>query len=237
MTATRDKIQQNLTRIMERLSRAARRSGRAKEAVQLVAITKQVDVDVCRELFELGIRDLGESRPQELWRKRSLLPDQVRWHLVGPLQRNKARRTLPLIALLHSVDSPALLQRLNELSVELELRPDLLIEVNVSGEASKHGVRPEELAPTLSAAAGLTHVRITGLMTMAAWSEDAETARPTFAGLRELRDRLRPSAPPNCPLQELSMGMSGDFEVAIEEGATIVRIGSALFQGLAEPGP
>jgi hypothetical protein len=219
--------------VRQRIAEAARASGRAANTVRLVAVTKQVGPDVARGLVELGVTELGESRPQELWRKHELVPGPVCWHLVGPLQRNKARRTLPLASMIHSVDSLPLLRKLDELAAELDLRPDVLLEVNVSGEAAKHGLRPDEL-PAVLEAAGQLSLHVLGLMTMAPYDPDPERARPTFRGLRELGERLARATPDNCPLRELSMGMSGDFEVAIAEGATIVRIGSALFEGIEE---
>jgi hypothetical protein len=197
-----------------------------------VAVTKQVDSTVAAALVDLGVTDLGESRPQELWRKAEDVHKPVNWHLVGHLQRNKARRTLPLVTLIHSVDNLPLLRSLDELASQRGLQPAVLLEVNVSGEASKHGFRPDDMAAALEAAGQLQGVRVCGLMTMAPYDSEPERARPNFAGLRAMRERLQRFAPPNCPLHELSMGMSGDFEVAIAEGATIVRIGSALFEGI-----
>ncbi len=235
MNRIRDKLRQNLAGVRERVELAAQAAGRSPWDVQIVAVTKQVDESVARELVELGVTDLGESRPQELWRKHELVPGPVRWHLIGPLQRNKARRTLPLVNLVHSVDSASLLNRLDELAAELSLCPNVLLEVNTSGEANKHGFRPDEISAVIEAASDLMRVQIRGLMTMAPYDSDPDRARPYFASLRELRDRVRALALANCQLNELSMGMSGDFEAAIAEGATIVRIGSALFQGIGEP--
>ena len=231
MAPTCDRLRENLSRVRERIARAAESAGRAADSVRLVAVTKQADSAVAAELVELGVSDLGESRPQELWRKAANVGKPVHWHLIGHLQRNKARRTLPLVNLIHSVDSLALLRSLDELAVQQGLQPAVLLEVNVSGEATKHGFRPGDAATALDAAGRMKRVRVCGLMTMAPYDSDPDRARPTFAALRELREQLKRSAPANCPLRELSMGMSGDFEVAIAEGATIVRIGSALFAG------
>ena len=232
MTSKRDKLRENLAQVRERIARAAEAAGRAAESVRLVAVTKQVGTELAGELVELGVSELGESRPQELWQKAQTMNRPVRWHLVGPLQRNKARRTLPLVSLIHSVDSLSLLRWLDELAEQQGLQPAVLLEVNVSGEASKHGFGPDEARRAAEVVGQLKRLRVCGLMTMAPFDPDPEHARPTFAGMRELRDQLQSIAPPNCPLTELSMGMSGDFEVAIAEGATIVRIGSALFQGI-----
>jgi pyridoxal phosphate enzyme (YggS family) len=157
----------------------------------------------------------------------------VRWHLVGHLQRNKIERTLPLVHLIHSVDSWRLLDALNEEAGKGEMTADVLLEVNVSREANKHGFAPEEIPELASRLAGLRHVQIRGLMTMAALEDEPEHCRPTFTALRLLRDRLQQQC--DRPIEHLSMGMSNDFEVAIEEGATLVRIGTALFEGLANP--
>ena len=184
-------------------------------------------------LAELGVRDLGESRPQELWRKAAALP-AVRWHLIGHLQRNKIERTLPLVHCIHSVDSLRLLAALEEEAARTGRTVDVLLEVNASREANKQGFAPEDLPGLAPALAALKRVRVTGLMTMAAYEEDPERCRPTFVLLRELRDRLRTAVGSAQPLTELSMGMTNDFEVAVEEGATLVRIGTALFEGLTE---
>jgi pyridoxal phosphate enzyme (YggS family) len=235
MGSWRDKLSENLTSVRRRIDQAARSAGRAADTVRLVAVTKQVAAAVARGLVELGVSDLGENRPQELWRKHDLVTGPVRWHLVGNLQKNKARRTLPLVHLIQSVDSTSLLKRLDDFAVEMDFRPDVLLEVNVSGESTKHGFRPDDLTRVIADSVELNRVRIRGLMTMAPYSEDRDRARPYFATLRDLRDRLTGQSAPNCRLTELSMGMSGDFEAAIAEGATIVRIGSALFEGIKEP--
>jgi PLP dependent protein len=202
--------------------------------VTLVAVTKTAPIEAASELVALGVRHLGENRPQELWRKTAALPALVRWHLIGHLQRNKIERTLPLVHRIHSVDSLRLLAALEEEAERQELAVDALLEVNASREAGKNGFAPEEAARLAPALRGLKRVRVTGLMTMAAYDEDPQRCRPTFADLRELRDRLRAAVGEAHPLTDLSMGMTNDFEVAVEEGATLVRIGTALFDGLTE---
>jgi pyridoxal phosphate enzyme (YggS family) len=159
--------------------------------------------------------------------------ESVLWHQVGHLQRNKARRTVPLVSMLHSGDSLRLLETLDQLSAELGRRLPVLLEVNISGEAAKHGFAADEMAPVLEEVGALEHLQIRGLMAMAGLGQGAEDTRRDFAQLRQLRDRLKAACPPNVSLDELSMGMSGDFEAAIEEGSTIVRVGSALFEGVA----
>jgi hypothetical protein len=202
--------------------------------VTLVAVTKTVDAGMAALLADMGIRDLGESRPQELWKKAAAAPASVRWHLVGHLQRNKIERTLPLVKMIHSVDSVRLLEALEQECAKQELRPRVLLEVNVSREEAKHGFRPEEMPALAKTFERYPHLDIAGFMSMAALAGNPEEARPTFAALRRWRDRLRQLLGQPNALPELSMGMTNDFEIAIEEGATLVRIGSALFEGLSE---
>ncbi len=226
-------IAANLARIRERIAVAAKRVGRDPDPVTLVAVTKYVGPEEIRGLVQAGCIDIGESRPQELWKKAEALTDlPIRWHLVGHLQRNKVQRTIPMVAEIHSVDSQRLLAAIDQAAGKLGRRIDVLLEVNVSGEKAKHGFSPSELESALPSLAELREVRVRGLMTMAGLEGGLERARADFRRLRELRDKLQAAAPENIALDELSMGMSGDFEAAIEEGATIVRVGSALFEGL-----
>jgi pyridoxal phosphate enzyme (YggS family) len=178
---------------------------------------------------------LGESRPQQIWDRAAQLADlPVRWHLIGHLQRNKVRRTLPLLSMIHSIDSLRLAEAIDETAAELSLRVPVLLEVHVSGEETKGGIEPDEIEPLLPALAKCSRLDIRGLMCMAALDGGQSTAHRDFAALRNLRDRLRANCPPNVRLDDLSMGMSGDYEAAIEEGATIVRVGSALFEGIGD---
>ena len=221
-------LAESLTDVRRRIEDTCDRAGRDPSGVRLVAVTKYAPIEAVRELVALGHADLGENRPQQLLERAALLEGSgVTWHLIGPLQRNKARKVLPVASLIHSVDGLRLLESLYRLAEELSLRPRLLLEVNVSGEATKHGFRPEELRATWPQVAGFGRLDIAGLMTMAPYSDDPEASRPVFRSLRRLRDDLAAAGP--FPLPELSMGMSGDFEVAIEEGATVVRVGSSLF--------
>lgn len=236
MTDIAARIRENLVRVRERMESAAARSGRSADSVTLVAVTKYVSPDIARLLAEAGCRDLGESRPQQLWEKAAALadvaPPPIRWHMIGPLQRNKIARTLPLVSLLHSGESVKLLRAVQEEARQQQFVVPLLLEVNVSGDPAKHGFCPHELEPLLAGWARFDHLCIQGLMAMAGRESDPAATRAEFAQLRELRDRLSAMAPGHVKLTELSMGMSGDFEAAIEEGATMVRIGSALFEGL-----
>ncbi len=223
-------IADNLSRVRERIAAAAHAAGHNPADIRLVAVSKYVDAATAAELVAAGCNDLGESRPQELWDKAASPPlAGVRWHLIGRLQRNKVRRTLPLVELIHSIDSERLLKEIDEQAAALDLTPRVLLEVNCSGEAAKQGFTQEALRAILPMLAGLAHVRVEGLMSMAPLEGDLNAARRTFAALRALRDKLALACPPNVALRELSMGMSGDFEAAIAEGATIVRVGSLLF--------
>jgi PLP dependent protein len=230
-------IADNLHRVQERIARAAESAGRKANDITLVGVTKYVGPREAADLVTAGCLDLGESRPQELWKKheelRALGSDTpVRWHLVGHLQRNKVARTLPLITLIHSVDSERLLAAIHEAHAaagDNQPPTSVLLEVNTSGETAKQGLGLDDVEPLLAAAPNYPHVAIRGLMTMAALEGGPTVAAQNFASLRELRDRLKPNAPSCATLDELSMGMSGDFEIAIREGATIVRVGSALW--------
>lgn len=234
------RIVENLARVREQIAAAELRGGRQPGSVTLVAVTKYVGPAEAEALVAAGCHDLGESRPQELWRKAEALAGlPVRWHLVGHLQRNKIRRTLPHVTLLHSADSERLLADLDSISRDLGRKTSVLLEVNISGESAKHGLTPHELDCATGSASALgarvaefKHLEIRGLMAMAGLAGGRDGAKADFVNLRALRDRLRTSFPPEITLAELSMGMSDDFDLAIEAGATIVRIGSALFEGV-----
>lgn len=226
-------IAANLQRVREQIADAAQRAGRRPEDITLVGVTKYVDAAAARALLESGCHDLGESRPQSLWERAEALTGlPVRWHMIGHLQRNKVKRTLPYVSLLHSGDSLRLLETVDAEAKALGRMVDVLLEINISGDATKHGFRPEDLRGSLPKIAALGNLQVRGLMTMAALEGGPERARRDFAALRELRDELRADGPVAIELHELSMGMSGDFAEAIQEGATLVRIGSALWEGL-----
>jgi pyridoxal phosphate enzyme (YggS family) len=216
-------LSERLASVRGRIADACRRAGRPPDSVTLVAVTKTVSAEVAAVAVELGVTDLGENRPQELWKKSAALP-AARFHLIGHLQRNKIDRTIPLTTLVHSVDSERVLDALDAFGRSRGERVPVLLEVNCSREASKGGLSPDELLALGDKALSLPGVSVRGLMTMAAYHDDPELCRPAFAELRALRDRLG--------VAELSMGMSNDFEVAIEEGATLVRVGTTLFEGL-----
>lgn len=231
---TNPRLRENIDRICGEIAEAAVRSGRTADAVKLVAATKYVDTAITRQVADTGVFDLGESRPQEIWAKAPELTDlPIRWHLIGHLQRNKVRRTLPLVSLIHSVDSLRLLEELQNEAARLPHQVAILLEVNISGDATKTGFSPAEIEAVLIAATAHDHLQVQGLMSMAGLDSDAATAAKQFAAVRELRDRLQPNCPPSISLAELSMGMSGDFREAIAAGATMVRVGSSLFEGLS----
>lgn len=228
------RIAANLREIRDRIAQAAARAGRKSAEVTLVGVTKYVDAAVARALVDAGQFDLGESRPQELWSKAAALPDpRIRWHLIGHLQRNKARRTLPHVALLHSLDSLSLAEALSAEANAQARRLPVLLEIKIADDATKHGFAIAEAPAALQAIARLPGLEIRGLMGMASLDGGETAARRDFARLRQLRDALLRDCPPEASLAELSMGMSGDYEVAIAEGATLVRVGSALFEGVA----
>ncbi|QDU31260.1 Pyridoxal phosphate homeostasis protein [Anatilimnocola aggregata] len=224
---------ENIARVRAEVAEAAVRSGRRADEVTIVAATKYVDANITRQVAAAGLLDLGESRPQEIWSKGPELTDlPIRWHLIGHLQRNKVRRTLPFVALFHSIDSLRLLEELQTEAEKLGQVVAILLEVNISGDEAKHGFAPAEMPSVIETAAQFSHLQIRGLMSMAGLDTDAVTAQQQFAAVRQLRDQLAPNAPANVSLADLSMGMSGDFREAIAEGATMVRIGSSFFEGL-----
>jgi pyridoxal phosphate enzyme (YggS family) len=233
MTNSSATIADNLARVQERIARAAIAAGREPADVQLVGVTKYVGPTEAAALLTAGCPMLGESRPQQLWDKvaEPSLAD-ARWHMIGHLQRNKVRRTLPAVELIHSVDSLRLAKAIDGVANELDRSMRVLLEVNCSGDAEKHGLTADGLKELLPQLAELSHVEVRGLMTMAARAGGEVVAAENFAALRQLRDSLRGNCPPQVDLTELSMGMSHDFEVAIREGATIVRVGSLLFEGV-----
>jgi pyridoxal phosphate enzyme (YggS family) len=225
-----EQIERNLIDVRRRIELAAQAAGRQPDRIRLVGVTKYVESAAARCLVNAGCRDLGESRPQTLWDKAAALSDlNVTWHLVGPLQRNKIRRTLPLVTLIHSVNSLRLAETIDRVAGEMKRSIDVLIEVNVSNEAAKQGFGAEGIEPALQAMALLRWIRVKGLMGMSGLQSEPDERRREFAALRRLAERLKGVVPPQIEMSELSMGMSDDFEAAIAEGATIVRLGSVLF--------
>ena len=220
-------IAENLERVREQIAQATARVGRVAEEIELVAITKTHPAEKVREAIETGQTLFGESRVQEARAKIPELPSNLRWHFVGHLQKNKIRHALPLFEMIHSVDSLGLAQDINRIAEEDGMHPRVLLEVNVAGEASKFGFKSETLRAEMESLLALPRLSILGLMTIPLLAEEAEASRKYFVQLRKMRDRLQ--AEFRVDLAQLSMGMTQDFPVAIEEGATLVRVGTAIF--------
>ena len=220
-------LSENLKAVQNAIAHAAERSGRDSSAVELVAVSKTHPPEAVHEVLDAGQLLFGESRIQEARAKIPLLPGRARWHFIGHLQKNKVRHALPLFELFHGIDSLELAGDVNRIAEEAGAFPRVLIEVNVAGESTKFGFTPDRVRAQMEALLALGRLQIEGLMTIAPFAPEAESSRKYFAALRELRDCLQTEF--RVPLPRLSMGMSGDFEVAIEEGATLVRVGTAIF--------
>lgn len=223
-------IHRRLAEVRARIDAAAGRAGRDPSSVRLVAVSKTFPVNVVREAYAAGQRDFGENRVQEALEKIAASADlDARWHLLGHLQTNKARKAAPAFAMIQSVDSVDLLRKLDAAAADSGRTPELLVQVDLAGEATKHGAPPDAVPRILEAAGHCRAVQVVGLMTLPPIPDTPEDARPWFRQLRELRDGWLRAGLPAGMLREMSMGMSGDFEVAIQEGATIVRVGTAIF--------
>jgi len=232
-------IASNLAEVRGRIAESARRAGRPATDITLVAVSKTFGADRVREAWDAGQREFGENKVQEGLQKIADTADiSARWHLIGHLQSNKAKKAAASFACIQSVDSVELLQRLDDAAAA---RPpgsspvEVLVQVDFAGEATKFGARPEDAARTVRAGVEARHVRLAGLMLLPPWSDDPERSRPWFVRLREFRDQLARDAVPPSALRHLSMGMSHDYEAAIDEGATIIRVGTAIFG--ARPAP
>ncbi|MGI5920702.1 MAG: YggS family pyridoxal phosphate-dependent enzyme [Syntrophomonadaceae bacterium] len=222
-------MEQRAAQIKKRIAAAAQRSGRQASDITLVAVTKTVTPEVARQAFDLGLTNLGENRVQELKIKMQHIPE-ARWHMIGRLQTNKVKDVVGRVCLIHSVDRWNLAEEINKRGKLLNIQVPVLLEINIAGEEQKAGFNPNDVNSFLDSAGQLEAIRICGFMTVAPIVEDAEQTRPVFRELRRLKEELGKKPFYNADLKHLSMGMTADFEVAIEEGATIVRIGSALFQ-------
>ena len=222
-------IKDNLERVRERIDAAARRAGRDPRAVRLVAVSKTVDPERIRQAVEAGIQVLGENYIQEAQKKIEALEAKISWHFIGHLQKNKAKYAIRLFDLIHSVDSFALAEELDRAAQKQGKVQGILLQADLSGEETKFGAPEGEMIRMAEQISGLRGVSVKGLMTMPPFSDDPEDSRPYFQRLRALRDRLARMKIPGLLPEELSMGMSGDFEVAIEEGATLIRVGTAIF--------
>ena len=223
-------IAESVGKIRERIATACRKSGRSPDEVTLLAVSKTFPAERVREVVSCGVEDVGENYVQELCAKREQLADErIRWHFIGHLQSNKVRSIAPWIHLIHAVDSVSLAAEIDKRAARSNRCIDILIEINTTGEESKFGIRPEAAQELVQSLSQLEHIRICGLMTIGLFDPDPEVCRPLFRTLRGLKDQLAKLRQDNLQMMHLSMGMTGDFEVAIEEGATIVRIGTALF--------
>lgn len=232
MTTRAETVAQNLEAVRQRIAAACQRAGRAEHEVTLVCVTKTLEPDAIRAAHAAGARAFGENYGQELRDKARTLADlagDLDWHFIGPLQRNKVKYVAGTARLIHTVHSQELLQAIDERAGRAGQTQKVLVQLNLAREASKSGIGPEQLEPLLDAFATLGHCRCVGLMTMPPFFDDPDRARPLFRQLRQLRDRLCATPRAGVDLRHLSMGMSGDFEVAIEEGATLVRVGTAIF--------
>ena len=220
----------NYLAVKAEVDAACRACGRDPESVKLLVVGKTIPVPVLMELYHFGIREFAENREPELAMKFAAMPDDICWHFIGPVQSNKIRKVVKLASVIHSVDSSERLGRFERIAGEEGVSPEILLEVNVSGEESKGGMTPEELPCAASAAVNCRNIRFRGLMTMAPIDADNSELEKVFAGLRSLKEQQEKVLEYQLP--ELSMGMSGDFAEAIRCGATIVRIGSRIFEGI-----
>ncbi|MFQ5839184.1 MAG: YggS family pyridoxal phosphate-dependent enzyme [Candidatus Methylomirabilales bacterium] len=232
---TLDSLKARIDRVREAIAQAAERAGRRGEEVCLIAVAKTFPAEVSRQAVEAGITDLGESRVQEAQAKIEALGSMARWHLVGRLQSNKAKVAVRLFDLIHSVDSLKLAQTLDRYAKAQGKVLRCLVEVNLGGEMSKGGTGPDGLAGLLEGLQGLPALRVEGLMALPPYHPDPEGSRPFFRRLRRLREDMKRRFP-ELPLHHLSMGMSQDFPIAVEEGATMVRVGTAIFGSRPSPG-
>lgn len=224
-----EQVRGNWQRVLERIEQACRRSGRSPDEVTVIAVTKYLEVEQMRWLFELGVEHVGENRVQAAKPKYDHLGDRGTWHFIGHLQTNKVRDVVGRFAYVHSLDRLSLAQELDKRAAKMGIPVNCFLQVNVSGEETKSGINPQEVKPFVETIGNMKYIRVIGLMTMAHRTDDPEETRPVFRRLRELRDEVRAMGIPNVPAEHLSMGMSGDFEVAVEEGATFVRLGQILY--------
>jgi pyridoxal phosphate enzyme (YggS family) len=220
----------NLAAIRERIAAAAAAAGRPAGEVRLLAVSKTFGADEVRAAYAIGQRDFGENKVQEALQKKAATAElEIRWHLIGHLQSNKARRAAEAFAAIHAIDSVDLLRKVDRAAADAGTAPDLYIQVDLAGEATKFGAAEADVPAIALEAAQCRAAQLRGLMLLPPWSDDPEQARPYFRRLRELRDRLLDGGVAAASVRELSMGMSHDFDVAIQEGATLVRVGTAIF--------
>ena len=222
-------IRENVQFARNKIAEACRRSGRKSEEIELVAITKTVDVEQINEAIEAGIRVVGENRVQEAWRKFQEVGEKAHWHMVGHLQTNKVKRVLQFADMIHSVDSVYLAREIQTQAKKLDRTIEILIQVNTSGEESKFGLEPEATIGAIEEVSTLPNLKVKGLMTIGAFLPNPEDVRPCFKLLNDLKDRVSERGITSVEIGTLSMGMTNDYEIAIEEGSTMVRVGTAIF--------
>jgi pyridoxal phosphate enzyme (YggS family) len=224
-----EQIRERLVRVRERIARAADRAGRNAEDITLIAVSKTFDSATVQQAVDAGARDLGENRVQEAITKVGTVKGDIRWHLIGHLQSNKARQAVEAFDVIHTIDSSQLADRLDRMAGEISRRPDVLVQVDLAHEPTKSGADESELPAIVEALDSAHHLEFRGLMTLPPFFDSPEKTRPYFRRLREILEGLNSKRATQRKLTELSMGMTGDFEVAIEEGATMVRVGTAVF--------
>ena len=222
-------IKENLEEVREKIRQACQRSGRREEDVTLISVSKTKPVEMLREAYEAGSRDFGENRVQEIMEKYGQMPEDVRWHMIGHLQKNKVRQVIDKAVLIHSVDTVGLAEQIEKDAAKRDLTVDILLEVNVAEEESKFGFRTEEVEAAVMKIKEFPHVHIKGLMTIAPFVSNSEDNREVFKKLYQLYVDIRSKNIDNVNMSVLSMGMTGDYEVAVEEGATMIRVGTGIF--------
>ena len=225
-----ENIRENIESIRKRIADAAKRAGRDADEIKLIAVTKTVDVDKVEEAIAAGALDAGENKPQELARKYEVLGDKIRWHQIGSLQTNKVKYIIDKVCMIHSLDREGLAEEIDKRASKIGRVIDCLVQVNISGEESKHGMSREEVEPFVRLVAEkYPNIKIKGLMTMAPFDAERDDIKKVFRDLKELSDEINNMNIGNVEMKELSMGMTNDFEIAVEEGATMVRVGTAIF--------
>ncbi len=222
-------IKENLGEVRENIRKACKKAGRNVEDVTLIAVSKTKPLSMLEEAYEAGARDFGENKVQEIIEKRPAMPEDARFHMIGHLQRNKVKQVLPHTVLIHSVDSLRLAEQIDQEAKKLGITAKILLEVNVAKEESKFGIMPEDVFEMVEQIAAFSHLRIEGLMTIAPFVEDPEENRPVFRKLYQLSVDIKKKNIDNVGMSVLSMGMTGDYQVAVEEGATMIRVGTGIF--------
>ena len=222
-------LKENYEEVQKKITEACKRAGRNREEVTLIAVSKTKPVEMLSEIYDLGERNFGENKVQELTEKEEVLPKDIHWHMIGHLQRNKVKYIVDKVAMIHSVDSLRLAETIEKEAEKKDVVVPILIEVNVAQEESKFGLKPEEVLPFIEQIASFPHIQIKGLMTIAPYVENAEENREIFRELKKLSVDIAAKNINNVTMSVLSMGMTGDYMVAVQEGATMVRVGTGIF--------